>query len=77
MPGLDGIQTARRIREQEIEQSRPRTPVIALTADALETGQRACEDAGMDGFLTKPIDPTELDGLLLSIFAPEMREAAA
>jgi PAS domain S-box-containing protein len=77
MPGLDGIQTARRIREQEIEQSRPRTPVIALTADALETGQHACDEAGMDGFLTKPIDPAELDGLLLSIFAPEMREAAA
>ncbi len=77
MPGLDGIQTARRIREQEAEFSRPRTPVIALTADVLETGQRACEDAGMEGVLTKPVDPAELDSLLLQLFPAEVCDAAA
>ena len=30
----------------------------------METGKRACQDAGMDGFLTKPVDPAELDMIL-------------
>lgn len=77
MPGLDGIQTAIRIREQEAEFSRPRTPIIALTADVLETGQRACEEAGMDGFLTKPVEPAEIDSLLQRLFSTEVCEAAA
>ena len=76
MPGLDGIETARRIREQEAEQFRPRTPIIALTADVLETGQRACIQAGMDGFVTKPIEPAEIDALLQRLFA-EICDAAA
>ena len=41
----------------------------ALTADALETGKRACQDAGMDGFLTKPVNPTELDAMLADLFS--------
>jgi CheY-like chemotaxis protein/nitrogen-specific signal transduction histidine kinase len=77
MPGLDGIQTVRRMREQEAEFFRPRTPVIAMTADVLETGQRACEEAGMDGFLSKPVDPAELDSLLLRLFPAEVCDAAA
>jgi CheY-like chemotaxis protein len=77
MPGLDGIETARRIRAQEARHHRPRMPIIALTADALETGQRACEDAGMDGFLTKPIDPAELDAVFTHLFPGETRETAA
>jgi CheY-like chemotaxis protein len=77
MPGLDGIETARRIRALESRHHRPRMPIIALTADALETGQRACEDAGMDGFLTKPIDPAELDAVFTHLFPGETRETAA
>jgi len=68
MPGLDGIEAARRIREMERHEGRPRTPIVALTADALETGKRACQDAGMDGFLTKPVDPAELDAMLQHLF---------
>jgi PAS domain S-box-containing protein len=68
MPGLDGIETARRIRARELAQGGDRLPIVALTADALETGKHACQDAGMDGFLTKPIDPAELDAMLAIIF---------
>jgi PAS domain S-box-containing protein len=68
MPGLDGIETARRIRARELAQGGSRLPIVALTADALETGKHACQDAGMDGFLTKPIDPAELDAMLAAIF---------
>jgi len=50
-----------------------RTPIVAVTADVLETGKRACQEAGMDGFLAKPIDPAELDSMLARIFAAETR----
>jgi CheY-like chemotaxis protein len=49
--------------------SRARVPIVALTADAVETGRRACQEAGMDGFLTKPIDPAELDSMFAKIFS--------
>lgn len=68
MPGLDGVEAAKRIRADEAAAGRPRTPIVALTADVLETGRDACRDAGMDGFLTKPIDPAELDAILASLF---------
>jgi CheY-like chemotaxis protein len=79
MPGLDGIEAAQRIRADEIAHGLMRTPIVALTADALETGQRACQEAGMDGFLTKPIEPAELDAMLVNLFPPESgaRPAAA
>ena len=68
MPGMDGIETALAIRAHEAENGTPRTPIVALTADVLETGRRACQEAGMDDFLTKPIDPAELDQMIQSLF---------
>jgi PAS domain S-box-containing protein len=65
MPGLDGIEATRRIRLAEAD-ARP-VPIFALTADALETGRKACLVAGMDGFLTKPVDPAEIDAVLATI----------
>jgi len=53
-------EAAKAIRRNEASLSRAHTPIIALTADALETGRRACREAGMDGFLTKPVEPTQL-----------------
>jgi PAS domain S-box-containing protein len=69
MPGMDGIEATRAIRAFEAAEGRRRTPIVALTADALETGKRACKEAGMDGFLTKPIEPAQLDKLF-NIFFP-------
>jgi CheY-like chemotaxis protein/anti-sigma regulatory factor (Ser/Thr protein kinase) len=71
MPGMDGIDAARAIRAQEEAAGRPRVPIVALTADALETGKRACQEAGMDGFLTKPVDPAELEEMFLMLFPSE------
>jgi CheY-like chemotaxis protein len=70
MPGMDGIEATQVIRANETASGRRRTPILALTADALETGMRACKDAGMDGFLTKPIDPAQLDEMLRILFSP-------
>lgn len=80
MPGLDGVEAARRIRQTEKSTGKRRTPIVALTADALETGRRACQEAGMDGFLTKPVDPAELDSMLSELFPKipgRLRDAAA
>jgi PAS domain S-box-containing protein len=77
MPGMDGIEATMAIRANETRYGRPRTPIVALTADALETGRRACLEAGMDGFLTKPVDPNELDEMFASIFPAGTRNAAA
>jgi CheY-like chemotaxis protein len=73
MPGMDGIEAARAIRTGEARSGRARTPIVALTADALEGGKRACQDAGMDGFLTKPVDPAELEEMFLMLFPSEDR----
>jgi PAS domain S-box-containing protein len=79
MPGLDGIEATRRIRAAEAASGRQRTPIVALTADVHETGRQACQDAGMDGFLMKPIDPAELDAMTAKLFPDQtrLREAAA
>ena len=58
MPGSDGIEATRRIREAEA--GGPRTPIVALTANAFEEDRDACIAAGMDGFLTKPLDRERL-----------------
>jgi signal transduction histidine kinase/CheY-like chemotaxis protein len=55
MPGLDGLQTTQALRARG-----DRTPVVALTANAFEEDRRACLDAGMDDFLTKPLDADRL-----------------
>jgi PAS domain S-box-containing protein len=64
MPELDGIAAARRIREIEAAASAPRTPIVALTANAYNEDRDACLAAGMDAFLTKPLDRERLAELL-------------
>jgi signal transduction histidine kinase/CheY-like chemotaxis protein len=58
LPGMDGIEAARRIRAAETDGRR--TPIIALTADAFPESRDACRAAGMDGFVTKPLDRDRL-----------------
>ena len=57
MPGLDGLEVTRRIRQLERSLGRSRGPIVAMTADALETTASACRKAGMDDVLTKPLAP--------------------
>ena len=66
MPGSDGIEATRRIRAFESERGGPRTPIIALTANAFDEDREACLLAGMDGFLTKPLDRERLAAALAS-----------
>jgi CheY-like chemotaxis protein len=55
MPGVDGFEATRRIRR-----GYPRLPVCALTADAIAGDKERCFDAGMNDYLTKPIQYEQL-----------------
>ena len=72
MPGSDGIAATRHIRAIESERGAPRTPIIALTANALEEDRDACLAAGMDGFLTKPLDRERLAMALQAVSTKPM-----
>jgi len=54
MPNMDGLEATRRIRELEHAEGREPVPIIALTANAMESDRVRCMEAGMDGFLAKP-----------------------
>jgi PAS domain S-box-containing protein len=69
MPQLNGIETAKRIRELEAGQSGRRTPILALTANTLVEDRYACFEAGMDGFLIKPLDREKLADALAGLAA--------
>ena len=60
MPQLNGIETTKRIRMLEAGQPGRRTPILALTANTLVEDRYACFEAGMDGFLIKPLDRDKL-----------------
>jgi CheY-like chemotaxis protein/nitrogen-specific signal transduction histidine kinase len=64
MPGMDGLQAARRIREIEAEDDSPPIRIIALTANASVEDREACRSAGMDGFLIKPLERDRLAAAL-------------
>jgi CheY-like chemotaxis protein/nitrogen-specific signal transduction histidine kinase len=63
LPVMDGFQTTANIRSKE-GPSGQRLPIIALTANTLEVDRERCLAAGMDGFLSKPFDLRQLQGVL-------------
>ena len=64
MPTMDGFELARRIRDGEAIDRRPRTPILAVTASTLEEQEQKSRSAGMDGFITKPIGIEQLGATL-------------
>jgi CheY-like chemotaxis protein len=69
MPQLDGIETTQRIRAREAGEPGRRTPILALTANTLIEDRYACFEAGMDGFLIKPLDREKLADALAALAA--------
>ena len=65
---LDGIEATRRIRRIEAERDLgDRVPIVALTAAAFADDERRCRDAGMDGFVSKPLKSEELQAALAGL----------
>lgn len=69
MPQLDGIEATKRIRAHEAATGSHHTPILALTANTLVEDRYACFEAGMNGFLIKPLDREKLDEALAGLAA--------
>jgi len=62
MPNLDGLEATRKIREQP---QYAVIPILAMTANAFSEDKQRCFAAGMNDFISKPVRPDELFGILL------------
>ena len=67
MPVLDGLETTRLIRENEAKTGQ-RIPILALTARAMTEDKQKCLEAGMDGYIAKPIDRLQLYETVENVF---------
>lgn len=74
MPVMGGIEAAKIHRFTHAQ--RPRIPIVALTADATPESRRACEEAGIDAYLTKPVEVRKLLELVDAIVPQEKRPGA-
>ena len=74
MPEMDGLTATRRIRE--LPGAVSRTPIVALTANALASQAEDCRAAGMDAHFPKPVDMVRLNGLIDRLLRKKAKEAA-
>jgi HPt (histidine-containing phosphotransfer) domain-containing protein len=73
MPEMDGFEATRAIRAQEDGR---RIPILALTADATDQVREHCHEAGMDDYLSKPVDRKLLRAALLRWLPPDTDDVA-
>ena len=60
MPEMDGLEATRRIRDRSSRVINRSVPIIAMTANAMKADEDRCWEAGMDDYLTKPVQPADL-----------------
>ena len=68
MPEMDGLETARILRERQRNGHRM-APIIAMTAHAMKGDRDKCIEAGMTGYISKPIQPDQLFALMEDVMA--------
>ncbi len=71
MPEMDGIETLREIKKLE-KYTKEHTPVIALTANAIQGAQKEYIDAGFDDYLTKPVQGADLERMIVRYLPKEL-----
>ncbi len=71
MPEMDGFAATRTFREKESFKGLTKTPIIAVTANAMKGERERCIASGFDDFLTKPIDKPKLQNMLLKYIDPK------
>jgi CheY-like chemotaxis protein len=76
MPEVDGFTATRALRRQEAANGRRRTPVIAVTANAMAGDRERCLEAGMDDYLAKPFSRDQLLAMLVRWTQNGMTEGA-
>jgi signal transduction histidine kinase/DNA-binding response OmpR family regulator len=64
MPQMDGFEMTAEIRRLELASERPRTPIVGVTANAMAGEDERCREAGMDGYLSKPVSLARLRATL-------------
>ena len=75
MPGMDGYEATRLIRtwEEKSDGSR-RVPIVAVTAHAMSGDRERCMDAGMDDYMTKPVDAKRLSAMITKWLAAKPQD---
>ncbi len=76
MPQMGGLEATRLIREGEVGTGR-HTPIIAMTANAMNEDRQRCLDAGMDDYLSKPLDTEKLRALLQGVATDRENDLSA
>lgn len=75
MPEMDGLEVTSIIRAHE-KQTGKHVPILAMTAHAMKGDREKCLAAGMDGYLTKPIQPAELRRAVTALAPPAVQSRA-
>ena len=77
MPVMDGFELTQAIRQIEQEQSLRRTPIIAVTANALDGEANRCLAEGMDGYVAKPVTISGLEAAIKKQLPAALKQASA
>ncbi|RLC06117.1 MAG: hypothetical protein DRH34_01175 [Deltaproteobacteria bacterium] len=75
MPVMDGFEATRQIRENEKILKMDHIPIIAMTGNAFESDKKKCFDAGMDDFISKPVEPDILSQKIKLNLTPHLTAA--
>ncbi|MBF0303844.1 MAG: CHASE domain-containing protein [Desulfamplus sp.] len=73
MPEMDGFEATRQIRSRESEVLNPNVPIIAMTANAMQGDRDKCLDAGMNDYISKPVDPDDLALMIKRWLLPHIK----